>query len=78
MVRPGGRLVYATCTVLPGENGDQVRAFLAEHPEFVPDPDDSWLPEALKPHFQDGMIQILPHRDGLEGFFIARLRRKGV
>ena len=77
-VKVGGLLVYATCTVLPGENGDQVRAFLKDHPEFEPDLDDTWLPEALKPHFKGGMIQILPHRDGLEGFFIARLRRKGV
>ena len=77
-VRVGGLLVYATCTVLPAENGEQVAAFLDRHPEFERDGDASWLPEALRGQWRDGMIQILPHRDGLEGFFIARLRRKGV
>ena len=77
-VKVGGRLVYATCTVLPEENEKRVRAFLEAHPEFEPETDGSWLPEALRPHFREGMIQILPHRDGIEGFFIARLVRKGV
>ena len=77
-VKVGGLLVYATCTILPEENEAQVRAFLEKHPEFEPDVRDHWLPEALKPRFRDGMIQLLPHRDGLEGFFIARMRRKGV
>ena len=75
-VKPGGLLVYATCTILPGENGEQVRAFLSRHPEFEPDNGDGWLPEALRPHLSQGMLQILPHRDGLEGFFIARMRRR--
>ena len=76
-VKIGGLLVYATCTLLPEENEAQVRAFLERHPEFAPDDDLSWLPEALRPYWSDGMIQILPSRDGLEGFFIARMRRKG-
>ena len=77
-MKPGGRLVYATCTLLPDENETRVRAFMEAHPEFVPDMDAAWLPEALRPRFRDGMIQILPNRDGLEGFFIARMQRKGV
>ena len=77
-VKVGGLLVYATCTILPEENAGVARAFLAAHPGFEPDADDSWLPEALRPLYSDGMIQILPHRDGLDGFFIARMRRKGV
>lgn len=76
-VKVGGLLVYATCTLLPEENEAQARAFLERHPEFAPDDDISWLPEALRPHWADGMIQILPNRDGIEGFFIARMRRKG-
>ena len=75
-VRPGGLLVYATCTVLPDENENQVRAFLDAHPDFAPDTDDRWLPEALRPRLDGGMLRLLPHRDGLEGFFIARMRRK--
>ena len=77
-VKVGGLLVYATCTILPDENEKVVRAFLEAHPEFAPDGDDGWLPEGLRPQLHEGMLQILPHRDGLEGFFIARLRRKGV
>lgn len=75
-VKPGGTLVYSTCTLLREENGDQIDSFLARHPEFEPIESDGWLPEALKPYFAHGRIQLLPHRDrGVEGFFIARLRR---
>lgn len=77
-VRVGGLLVYATCTILPEENGSVVAKFLAKHPEFVPDEGNVWLPEALVPEYREGMIQLLPDGDGIEGFFIARLRRKGV
>lgn len=77
-VKVGGRLVYATCTILPEENEEQARGFLSRHPEFEPDADTSWLPEALRPRFDGGMIQILPHRDGLEGFFIAAMKRRGM
>ena len=77
-VKVGGLLVYATCTVLPEEPEDIVQACLDRHSEFVPDGAENWLPEALRPRLKNGMIQSLPHRDGLEGFFIARMRRKGV
>ena len=76
MVRPGGLLVYSTCTILPEENEAQARAFLERHPEFEPDGDAGWLPEALRGHFADGRIQLMPDRDGIEGFFIARMRRR--
>ena len=42
------------------------------------DSNDKWLPEALRPQYANGCIQILPSRDGLDGFFIARLRRKAA
>ena len=77
-VRVGGRLVYSTCTILPEENEAQVSAFLSRHPEFEPDTDDSWLPEALRGKSADGMLTILPHRDGMAGFFIARMRRRSM
>ena len=77
-VKVGGRLVYATCTILPEENENQVRAFLQRHPQFAPDMDDAWVPDALKPRFDGGMLRILPHRDGIEGFFIATLTRRGI
>ncbi len=75
-VRPGGLLVYSTCTITPAENGEQVRAFLARHPEFELEADASYLPEGLRALSEDGMLQLLPYRDGMEGFFIARMRRK--
>ena len=63
---------------MPDENEDVVRAFLEKHPGFEPEADDGWLPEALRPRFGGGMLQILPHRDDMDGFFIARMRRKGI
>jgi 16S rRNA (cytosine967-C5)-methyltransferase len=77
-LKVGGLLVYATCTILPGENEGVVRAFLAEHPNFEPDRGDGWLPQALRARLDGGMLQVLPHRDGMDGFFIARMRRKGI
>ena len=75
-VRPNGVLVYSTCTIIKDENERQVDAFLARHPEFALDADMRDFPPALLAHARGGMLQILPYRDGLEGFFIARMRRK--
>ncbi|NLG24380.1 MAG: 16S rRNA (cytosine(967)-C(5))-methyltransferase RsmB, partial [Clostridiales bacterium] len=78
-VRPGGLLVYSTCTILPEENARQVAAFLADHPEFLPDDGDDWLPERFRGRLKNGAIQFMPHIDeGMDGFFIARLRRAGA
>ena len=74
-VKVGGLLVYSTCTILPEENEKQVRQFLNSNPQFAPDTDDSWLPEKYRPLMKDGMLQLMQHRDGIEGFFIARMRR---
>lgn len=75
-VRPGGLLVYSTCTILPEENENQVEAFLKAHPEFEMETSTAWLPEALRGGCENGMLQLLPSRDGIDGFFIARMRRK--
>ena len=72
-VRPGGRLVYATCSSEPEENEQVVDAFLAAHPEFSrgPAPD---LPERVRPLIDaTGALKTLPPRDGLEAFFAATL-----
>ena len=73
-LRPGGTLVYSTCTISPAENEDVVTAFLAERADFAA---DDLRPEApLWEHGRvPGFLQSLPHRDGTDGFFIARLRR---
>lgn len=60
MVKPGGKLVYATCSVLPSENEDQIKAFLAEH-------GDEWKLEK-EMHFR-------PDKQGFDGFYAARLIR---
>jgi 16S rRNA (cytosine967-C5)-methyltransferase len=73
-LRPGGTLVYSTCTISPAENEDLVHAFLAEHPEFAIVGAPSDLPVWDHPSVP-GFLQTLPHRDGTDGFFVARLRR---
>lgn len=80
MVRPGGRLVYSTCTVEPEENGDAVRRFLERTPGWALDA--SWtsaLPhdalDAALRRSPAGMLQVLPQDAGSDGFFIACLQR---
>ncbi|MCB1532018.1 MAG: RsmB/NOP family class I SAM-dependent RNA methyltransferase [Alphaproteobacteria bacterium] len=69
-VKPGGKLVYATCSLLPDENEHQVEKFLAAHPEFSPAP----LDESLK--IGTPYMRLTPHRHGTDGFFAAVLERK--
>lgn len=77
-LKPGGTLVYSTCTIHPRENQEMVESFLAEHPEFTPDPIAPFLPETLQADAGDRhWVQLLPHLHGTDGFFIARLKRKG-
>ena len=73
LVRPGGRLVYSTCTFAPEENEETVEAFLAEHPDFEPE-------EVSAPWFaagENGSFRLWPHLLKGEGHFAAVLRRKG-
>ena len=76
-LRPGGTLVYSTCTISPAENEDVVGAFLVERSDFRAD--DLHAEMSLWHHPRvPAFLQTLPHRDGTEGFFIARLRRLAV
>ena len=73
-VRPGGVLVYSTCTISPTENEQLVDAFLAARTDFTPERPPSDLPVWDHPSVARYQ-QTLPHRDGTDGFFIARMRR---
>ena len=75
-VRPGGALVYSTCTLLHEENEENVRAFLERHPEFAPGELAGLLPDDLAARAQEGMLTLYPHVDHTDGFFLARLVRK--
>jgi 16S rRNA (cytosine967-C5)-methyltransferase len=73
-VLPGGVLVYSTCTISPAENEQRIAHFLRNHADFALDDPPSDLPVWNHPSVPR-MMQTLPHRDGTDGFFIARLRR---
>ena len=72
-VRPGGVLLYSTCTLVRAENEGVVETFLQEHPQFsleaLP------LPKHL-PENTSGMLALVPGEYDTDGFFIAKLRRK--
>ena len=71
-VRPGGVLMYSTCTVLPRENEQVVSAFLADNPDFSPE--KLALPEVF-PRNETGMLTLIPGEYDTDGFFICRMRR---
>ncbi|MDO4866277.1 MAG: RsmB/NOP family class I SAM-dependent RNA methyltransferase [Clostridia bacterium] len=72
LLRPGGRLVYSTCTFNDLENEGSVLGFLARHPDFHPE--DFELPGVGAS--ARGMLRLLPHRVRGDGHFVARLRRE--
>lgn len=74
-VRPGGTLVYSTCTMLREENEDRIREFLKAKPGFRVVP-RAELPERLAPLLdEEGFMRCWPHRHDADGFFAARLER---
>jgi 16S rRNA (cytosine967-C5)-methyltransferase len=82
-VKPGGRIAYITCSVLPSENGEQIRRFIGRHSEFtVAAPDEVaavlWdrADDFLKATMQspEGLL-MTPRRTGTDGFFVSVLRR---
>ena len=74
-VKAGGTLVYSTCSIRKEENGDQIRRFLEKHPNFEIASLPETIPEKYRKH-QDAGLQLLEYRDGIEGFYLCRMRRK--
>jgi 16S rRNA (cytosine967-C5)-methyltransferase len=81
-VQPGGVLAYATCSLLPAENGDRIAAFLDAHPNFRPfSVAEAWaeaLPDVPVPSaaLTGDALLLSPRRTGTDGFFLALLRRE--
>jgi 16S rRNA (cytosine967-C5)-methyltransferase len=80
LVKPGGRLVYVTCSLLPEENDDQVAAFLERRPDFTRcDIGAAWRAtigtEAPADAVGHGSVTLTPARHGTDGFFVAVLGR---
>jgi 16S rRNA (cytosine967-C5)-methyltransferase len=84
LIKPGGRIAYITCSVLPAENGAQIRSFITRHPEFavVPpaqvatalwDKADEFTAATLQS--PEGLL-MTPRRTGTDGFFVSVLKRR--
>jgi 16S rRNA (cytosine967-C5)-methyltransferase len=71
LVRPGGRLVYATCSTEPEENESVVEAFLTQHGGFAP----AGVPEWARAFAEGPYLRVHPERGGGDGFFVSVLRR---
>ena len=74
-LKPGGRLVYSTCTMEPAENQQQIAAFLARHPEFSVAVPAAAMPEGMTDTGY-GMLSV-PTRTGMDGFFLCAMQKNG-
>jgi len=75
-LKPGGVMVYSTCTLSPEENQDVVRVFLDNHPAFTLEPVDAWLPPLMRGAMnEEGCLEVFPSDWNLDGAFAARLRK---
>ena len=75
-VKPGGVLMYSTCTVNEKENQENIAWFVEKYPEFQLEDFSEQMPESIKPLLKNGQLQLLPGECNTDGFFIAKLRRK--
>ncbi len=77
-VKPGGYLVYSTCTIRESENMGNVRWFLEHFPEFESVSIDRYLPEIIRKDTKENCMQFLPGVHKSDGFFIAKFRKKDL
>ncbi|HEY3306556.1 MAG TPA: 16S rRNA (cytosine(967)-C(5))-methyltransferase RsmB [Candidatus Binatia bacterium] len=75
-LKPGGFLVYSTCTLIREENEAVVEGFLQRHREFTLENAAEFLPESARHMVRGNYFLALPHRDGTDGFFAARMRKR--
>ena len=75
-LKPGGVLVYATCTLIREENEAAVEDFLERQKDFVLDSARDYLPEPAQDLTRGKFFLALPHKHGTEGFFAARMRKR--
>jgi 16S rRNA (cytosine967-C5)-methyltransferase len=78
LVKAGGRLVYATCTMLRQENEENVNNFISKHPEFVLTDASKFIGTEKRSLARGSFIALLPHIHGTDGFFCAVLERQTV
>lgn len=82
VLAPEGVMVYSTCSITREENQEVVNSFLKQNPDFQLEDLTAFLPfiperEEDRKGIQSGMLQLLPHVHGVDGFFMARLRKNG-
>ncbi len=76
-VKPGGALVYSTCTIENEENKGLIDNFLKKNSDFELEDISSFLPDGLKGNYSStGVIQLFPNVNNIDGFFISRMRRR--
>ena len=75
LVKPGGILVYSTCTLNPEENQAQIQRFLQANPTWLTVPFEWVTPQGTAEYCSDGELTLWPHRHDLDGFFIAKLQK---